>query len=199
MFKITPSPEKMLNEREYHFFLTDVLMLPSTKLIKETNRDIVQIQLEESEFEKLLKLRRDEKVGDEKFWNIIEDILKNGSEHKEYKNLVGVVDLEVWLEVPISELDEPVPSDPNQLHNSQREEGDFLKWKEWNAAGDQPIATSIDKKRCIVRTNIGAVAPKGDEILTLIKYAKKNRKIKILNRKEVQELLSSSAYQVDLL
>jgi hypothetical protein len=197
------APEDMLFGGKYFFMSVDSKLI-GAELIEKQGTPLKGYELEVGRLEQILKVRRDELLGTETFWGIVQDLIINKSQYATFNNHVGaftkvtnnrqdtfISGFPVYLEIPIGQLNVATPIG---LHDSTDEFGAQLTWAEWNAGGDQPTATRLDGLGCIVRTNINYVNPTMAEIVILAQYANGNVNRTLLNEDEVRKLMSSAAY-----
>lgn len=187
MIRIIPPPEKVLTGAIYEFLMSDINLLPSHRIVIGKNQYLATIEVSEDDFEKLLKVRRDEGLSTLTFWEFVTDIITNKSTYTTFNDDVGVYGLEIWMEAPVGALGTLVPVG---MHDSDDGEGNQLTWGVYSP----PIATSLDNTKCILRTNVNGKQITMDEMLILINAATQSPNVRVLNRKEVRAALDSARY-----
>lgn len=108
--------------------------------------------------------------------------------------------IELFIEADPSILEEEVPTG---IHLSEvyDEEGNYQRQKlfsEWGNDGNQPLLTSNDGTKVILRTNIGGTTPDMHEILKFneLRISNPELNIKLLNSIQLQSLMNSPTYLI---
>ncbi|MFW6219223.1 MAG: hypothetical protein ACOC33_00015 [bacterium] len=111
-------------------------------------------------------------------------------------------DCQVWgMEIFIEADKEILTTEvPDGIHGSEKfdESGNTIgqmTFQEWNAGGDQPIATNTGDTKVIIRTNISGVVMNQHEVLIMNEFINNsNLNAKFLNKIQYMNLIQSKDY-----
>ena len=187
--KIIPPPEKTLTGGSLEWLTNDIKKVGWTSSGLDNALEVLEGRA--FALDQIIQVRTDEGLPVMGFWALVDDIINNQSSYTQFNDKVGVSELEVWLEMPDSYLNDPVPVG---LHDSEDEQGNQLSWSEWDGGGTQPIATSNDGTKVVVRTNINGVFPTMEELKIIGQYVTGDANISILNERQLRQLRNSAAY-----
>lgn len=195
-------PEIYLHEVGKYAYMNAVKDSPSYRVLGSMTAGTV-VSVDELDIIRIIKAREGVSlkrgltgVETTDFWTMVFDTI-DACINNPVADGCYIEQMNVWLQADVSILAEPVPIG---LHNSslvdEEEEVRQLIWGEWKEGGNQPIKTSIDGTKVILRTDINNQCVTMQEIMVLKAYRDNNPELNItmLVKPEVLELINSEAY-----